>query len=960
MLDGMCKIEEAIIKARQMGQKCIAITDHGHSSGLFEAYKLGKKHEFNVLLGEEFYFQNKCEELKTGHLILIAKNEKGLANIFTLQKLAYDNVYYKPRINIEMLKLHHEGLVCTTACIANQIGQFILRDEPHLALNHILELKELFGEDFYVELQSTTNEDVIKVNLKLEEFIKDYNLKTIITTDAHYVNKEDYDIHEVMLCMQQQKKISDPKRWKFTHNDYWLKNEEEMLNGLGELREETISKAFRGIEEIFEKCKDVEIKGGNYLPKFLPTKEEEDMALYTQTMENYFGKITERSEANPDFMKDLQKELRVIKETGYSGYFLIVQEYVNWAKNNGILVGDGRGSGAGSKVAYTIGITDVNPQEHNLLFERFLSPGREPDFDVDFSDIDAVFKHLQEQYGKDNVARVGAITRFTAKSLIRKVMGAYSFSQTEIKNVTSRLPNELKFTFEEALNQSAELTSWFDKHSNLKRIVYRLEGIIDHTSTHAGGVIICNELMKLLPVITDSDNRDKMIVMLDKKELESLGHYKFDVLGLISLQFQKLTEKYTGKIDWHEVDFEDKNIYNMLCKGDVEGVFQLSGQAEKVVQQQPKNFNDLVAINALIRPGVCDWGEYLKRRAEHKTSELEYMNSTHGLIVYQDQYLLLAQTYAGWGIAFSDKNIRKNKNLAEDFDLKAKFLTDGQDNGYELSELTEVWKEIVSVAGAGYGFNMAHATSYARLCFQTAYMKYYHPKEFYAAYMTINHEESAMINSAINKLKTMDIKVLPPDINASADEFVPTEEGIRFPLTAIKGVGGSAMYEINRLKPIKSFDDFMERRVKKFIKIDTIAALIKAGSFDFDNNNRYELLQKINTNLTKQKNCYYEREALGFYLSDNPLDRFNAKPFNEFPQGAVVTTVGEVMSVKTVKDKRGNEMAFVIIQNSTDTIELVIFSSVWGKNKMEEGQLVLLKGKKDISKILVNSFEVIV
>lgn len=333
-LDGMARIEELIITAKSFGQTGIAITDHGSSSGLYSAWKLGKKHDFNVLLGEEFYFENDIEDLKTGHLILIAKNEEGLKNIFRLQRMAYDNFYYKPRINLDMLKECHEGLVCTTACIANAVGQLILKNEARLALSHILELENIFKEDFYVELQSTTNGDVEKVNLQLQDFIEDYHFKCIMTTDIHYVKKEDYKLHEVLLAIQQKKKMSDKKRWRFENNDYYLKSEEEMLKDLNGISRETIEKCFSGISEIFEKCKGVDFSVSDHLPKFCETKQEEDNLLRLMTLKGYRDKVTARGEATDEFAKDLEKELTVISETGYSGYFLTVQEYIAWAKEN--------------------------------------------------------------------------------------------------------------------------------------------------------------------------------------------------------------------------------------------------------------------------------------------------------------------------------------------------------------------------------------------------------------------------------------------------------------------------------------------------------------------------------------------------------------------------------------------------------------------------------------------------
>lgn len=958
-LDGLCKIDEAIKKAKELGQKFIAITDHGSSSGLYEGYNAGIKNDFDVLLGEEFYFQN--DDDKNGHLILIAKNETGLENIYRLQAKAYGNVYYKPRINLDMLKEHHEGLVCTTACIANQVGQYILSNEKQLAVEHINKLKSIFKDDFYIELQSSTNEDVNKVNKVLLEFIKEYGLQYVITNDVHYVEEKDYDVHEVFLCIQQKGKMDSPKRWKFEQNDYWLKSQEELEHYMPFMNREEFDKAYHFINDIYEKCKNVEICKRNYLPKWHNDEGlTEDECFEREVWNNYFTRIKNRGECNKEFYNDLMKEIKVIEEEGYSGYFMIVQEYANWAKQNNILVGDGRGSGAGSKVAYTIGITEVNPQKYDLLFERFLSHGRQPDFDIDFSDIDAVFKHLQEKYGENNVARVGAFNRFTCKSALRKVMGVYGYTQAQISKIVGLLPDRLTFTLEEALEENKEFAKWMKENTKIYNCVYKLEGVLSHMSTHAGGVIICEGLTSKLPIFSMAEDRSKMIVAYDKIIIEELGHYKFDILGLKSLTLLKNTlNNISEEIDWTRVDFEDESVYNMVKNGDVLGVFQLSEQADAVIKQQPRNFEDLIAINAIIRPGTCDFNEYLEARSKHVESELPYMNCTHDLIVYQDQYLQLAQTYAGWGIAFSDKHIRKNKKIATDVELADKFLTDGMNNGYSEEKLREVWDSIVKVAGGGYGFNRAHSTSYARLSYQTAWLKHHYPKEFYAAYLTQNYDDFDEINKIQSKLTNLGIKLLPPDVNESSDVYKPCENGILIPLNTIKGVGGSILHEINRLKPIKDFNDFMERRIPKFCKKTAVHALIKSGAFDFCGMSRNEMLKLSGYEGEFETNSKYEKETIGLYLSNNPLENYLLLDLSNKTDGDYVRGVAQITRVKTIYDKNGKEMAFVDCSVCTDTINCVIFGSTWCnvKDNVKVDNICYIEGKVSKSSVLINKIE---
>lgn len=959
-LDGLSKIEELIQTAKELGQPAIAITDHGSSSGLYEAQELGKKYDFKVLLGEEFYFESVTK--KNGHLILIAKNDVGLENLFLLQKLAYDNFYYKPRINMELLRNNHEGLICTTACIANQMNRYILSGEIELAKRHLTDLYEIFGDDLYIELQSSTLDDVINVNKVLLNFSKEFGIKHIITNDVHYVNRKDFEVHEVLLAIQQKVHMDSKKRWKFEVNDYWCKSQEEIEEHMPYLTREQFDNAYDNINEIINKC-NAEIKSGNYLPKWEDDSGlTEDEALEAATWSNYVNRIGARKETNDEFAADLNKELKVISEEGYSGYFMIVQEYANWAKENNILIGDGRGSGAGSKVAYTLGITDVNPQKYDLLFERFLSHGREPDFDIDFSDIDAVFKHLQDRYGKDNVARVGAFNRFTCKSALRKVMACFGFAQSDISRIVGLLPNRLSFTLKEAMEESQTLCDWFKANERIYDCVEKLEGVLSHMSTHAGGVIICQDLIKKLPIITDSSDRSKMIVAFDKHIISDLGHYKFDILGLKSLTLLKdILDNIDEKIDWHNIDFEDENVYKMLSSGDTLGVFQLTEQSDAVQQQQPNCFEDLIAINALIRPGVGDWNEYIRRRNEKDSGgyELDFMRSTNGMLVYQDQYLLLANYYAGWDIAYSDKHIRKNKRIKEDVELNEKFINDGRAKSFDVNDLSIIWGDICDVVAGGYGFNRAHSTSYARLSYQTAWLKYYYPKQFYAGYLTQNFDDTTEIQRTQIELNKLGIKLLPPDLNESTDKFEVVEDGILFPLTSIKGVGGSVFTEINRMKPIKSFDDFMERRIRKFVKKTALWALIKAGAFDFDESNRTNMLLDCDYDKELAQDFAYEKEVLGIYLSDSPLENYLPIKIEGLKNDDKIIGVIQVQDVTIVNDKRGNEMAFFTAMARNTVLRCIVFSSMWGKLKkeIEVNKILLIEGKLSNNSILINKAE---
>ncbi len=727
VLDGLGKPEEYVLRAKELGQPAIAITDHGTTSGIYDMQKAGEKHGVKVILGSEFYFDGNTDKL--GHLVILAKNNNGLKNIYKLQEKAYiDNFYYKPRINMEMLKEHFVDLVVLSACIANPIPQLIINGEYDKAKQLALEFKSIFGDDFYLEIQPNNIPEQYIVNKRLIDMHKETGIQLVATNDVHYTYKEDgqvvkynnkitYSPHEVLLALQVNKKITDEDRFKFAVQDFWLKSEEEMYEGFGNLPIEYIKSAMENTIKISDKC-NATIEKGNYLPHYhtIPEGKTENQLLRELVTKKYNEELIPNGEHNKEFAQDIVKELNTIEEMGYPGYFLIVQDYINWARNNGVVVGDGRGSGAGSKVAYTIGITHINPQPYNLLFERFLTPGRVPDIDSDFSDIDKVFEYLQSVYGEESVGRIMTFGRLTARACTRRVFSCFGHSSSLISKINGCMPDRPSFTLEEALNESEELRVYKYRYPHEFKVIERLEGTISHVSQHAGGVVIWKQLSDVLPVTSNSDNRNKRIVAFDMDTLEELGHFKFDVLGLQTLEviqrtLDNIKELHGINIDLDKIDYEDKNIYDMLCNGDTLGVFQLEEQSTKVIEQQPREFRDLIAINALIRPGISDWNEYLERRRGKKWSihekRLPYMEETEGLITYQEQFLLDCYYLAGWDIAFADKNVRKNKDIVNDVELKNKFIKDCKSYSNIDEECAlEVWNEIEHAVSGG--LKLAH------------------------------------------------------------------------------------------------------------------------------------------------------------------------------------------------------------------------------------------------------------
>lgn len=989
ILDGMSKVEELLKTAKSLGQEFIAITDHGSTSGLWVAQQLGEKIGIKVLLGCEYYYQRENDG-ENGHIVVLAKNDKGLENMMKLQEYSYvHNFYKKPRINWNILKHHREGLIVTSACLASTLGQYLIKGDTLQAKNWAKSFQEVFGDDFYLEIQPNNIPEQLYVNQGIVRIANQLGIKIVGANDVHYVFENDAFAHEVLLALQINKKMSDEKRWRFNTNDFWLKSKEEMIETFHGLPEEVVLQALENTQEVADKC-NAKFHIGKYLPKYydVPEGETERSILAKKIMQ---GARKKGFASDASYMEEVQNELNIIDRNGYSGYFLVVQDYVNTARQNGIIVGDGRGSGAGSKVAFLTDISRIEPRRYDLLFERFMADGRSPDFDVDFSNQEAVFEDLQRKYGVENVARIIAFGTMTPKAVCRKVLSVFEHSNDVINRISKLIP-DLCPSLEVAYAQAPELLEYKKKYKVEFDVIERLEGVVSHESQHAGGVIIYPNLSSILPIKTRGDDRTKRIVAFDKNMIEELGFYKFDILSLETLPVIKRTldsiKEVEGiEIDLYSIDYEDRKVYEMLSSGDVSGVFQLNNQAQKVMEQKPENFKDLIAINSLIRPGVADWNEYMARRNGKEWSvhpdRLPYMKETMGLITYQEQYLLDAKTFAGWDIAFADKNIRKNKDIIDDVELRRKFISDSTNRGYDEQEMKDLWDEIIMIVAGKYGFNKSHSASYAVLSYQTAWLKCHYPKHFYASLMSSEKTDSDgqdAIAGYIAECKQRGIKILPPDINNSGENFIVTEGGINYRITTIKHVGDSAIESIQALRPIKSFEDFMERREKRHIKKNVLINLIKAGCFDFDNPNRAELLWQVDMasrTKTQIKNNYqcplydwndkikaeWEKEVLGMYLSTHPMEKYGFQPLSYYPDGQNALQGGEIYEVKEFKDRNKNDMAFVFINTLYGNVKVLVFSSTWQypqiKESMKIGNIILVRGRRSGNDIILNEVEVL-
>lgn len=991
-LDGMGKIRELLTTAKSLGQDFIAITDHGTTSGLWEAQKIADEVGIQLIHGIEFYYEREGDG-ENGHLLVLAKSNSGLGNIFKMQEYSSRyNFYKKPRINWDILVEHSEGLIVTSTCLGSAFNQLILQGDIQGAIEWAKKFQGVFGDDFYIELQPNNIPEQHTCNTASIRIARKLGIKLVATNDVHYTFETDCFPHEVLLALQMKRKMQDEKRFRFSTDDFWLKSEEEMYETFEGLDKEVVQEAINTTREIASKC-NTRIEKGHYLPQYydIPEGESPRSLLVKHTKE---GLLNRGLTKNKEFLKDVQHEIDVIDRNGYSDYFLIVRDYVTSAKERGELVGDGRGSGAGSKVAYATRITEIPPHEYDLLFERFMADGREPDFDTDFSNQQAVFKDMQRKYGVQNVSRIIAFGKMKPKAVIRKVFNCFGHSMSLQSEITKNVP-DLCPSLEEAYKHSPELLEYKKRYATEWEVVERLENVTSHVSQHAGGMLIYENLGEHVPLTWDRDN-EIFVAGWDKYMLEDLGHFKFDVLGLETLPvLHGAVESMKNEgieIDIANLDLEDSSVYSMLSEGDVSGVFQIANQPSRVIEQKPRNFRDLIAINALIRPGVGDWHEYIARRQgkqwEVHPTRLPYLKETEGLIAYQEQYMLDAMHLAGWDLAYADKHIRKNKKIKEDTELFEKFIADSTERGNDVTNMTNVWNEIVEIVSGGYGFNKSHSASYAKMSYQTAYLKCHYPTHFYASLMSgckTDGDGQNEIAGYIAECKQRGITILPPDINTSADKFIASDRGIHYRITTIKHVGDGAIKWIMENRPFASFEDFLLRRDTSIIKKNIIVNLIKAGAFDFDNTDRSELMWQYDMSQRKKtqiKNGFeceryeynddvkmaWEMDVLGMYLSLHPMEKYGFKSIDDYTDGERGKCLqgGEIVEVKDFhprKDPSNPKMAWVTVNTLYGQIKVVIFARDWARTDVQElffkGNIVLLRGTKQGKELLFDSGEVL-
>ncbi|MFH1255135.1 MAG: DNA polymerase III subunit alpha [bacterium] len=957
LLDGLTKIDELIQKAKDEGCDSLALTDHGVMYGAVEFYQKCKKAGIKPIMGVEAYLapgsrfdKNVKSDERNYHLLLLAKNKTGYRNLIKLTSIAHlEGFYYKPRIDWEVLSEHKDGLIALTACLAGEIPRLIASGKTDKAKKRILEYSELFGEgNFYLELQSHPNlENQEKINKTLIEFSKELNIPVVATNDVHYLNKDDDEAQDVLLCLQTKKKKQDRDRMTMVGGDYSFRSVKQMVEDFKDIPE-----AIANSEKIAEAC-NLEIELGKIqLPYFsapdgMSAEDYIDILCKKGLVERY-GKNYEQVDSV--IMERMDYELSVIKKMGWPSYFLIVSDFVNWAKSNKIVVGPGRGSAAGSLVSYLLNITNIDPLKYDLLFERFLNPDRisMPDIDMDFADIrrDEVLRYVEEKYGKDHVSQIITFGTMAARAAIRDVGRVLGYAYELCDKLAKMIPMFSKIS--QAVEEIGELKELYKNDSGVKKIIdyaKRLEGVARHASTHACGVIITKDpLTEHVPLQYASSSDRTIVSQFSLHPVEDLGLLKMDFLGLKNLTIIESAVKIIKNtrgilIDIDKIPQDDELTYKLFQDGETTGVFQFesSGMKRYLRDLKPTEFEDIIAMVALYRPGPMEWipgyinGKHGRKKPSYLHAKLKpILEKTYGVAIYQEQVMQIARDLAGFTMAEADvlRKAMGKKIVKLLTEQKEKFVDGCVKNGIPSQMAESIFSFIEPFAG--YGFNRSHAACYALIGYQTAYLKAHWPTEFMAALLTADQQNTDRIAIEIEECRRMRIKVMAPDINQSFDSFTVVTSGteknmavnrdeapdtIRFGLKAIKNIGEHISEEIiaERKKngPYEDITDFLERVCDKDLNKKSLESLIKSGGLDkfgerglllgnidiileFNSEtaktksngqaNLFSDAPSLNFNrklkfeqapaATQREKLAWEKELLGLYISEHPFSEF--------------------------------------------------------------------------------------
>jgi DNA polymerase-3 subunit alpha len=1027
LLDGASSIKSLVKKAKSLGMRHLALTDHGNMFGALRFYNAAKAEGINPIIGCEFYVAPGSRLVKSGtekgnkyhHLVLLAKNETGYRNLISLTSAGYtEGFYYKPRIDDELLASHADGLICLTACLAGEVPQKILSGDMNGALEKTGFYRELFGpENFYLEIQDHGIPEQRNVTRGLVELSKKTGLRLVATNDSHYTNRTDANAQDILICIGTNRKKNESNRMRFYDQEFYLKSADEMERIFHELPD-----ALAATLEIAEKCNLTIPLPGPLLPEYAIPETFSSPEEYLRHL-TYEGLAKRYNPVTDEIRERAEYELDVIIKMGFTGYFLIVQDFINWAKQHDIPVGPGRGSGAGSIVAYAIRITDIDPLRYKLLFERFLNPERisMPDFDVDFcfERRQEVIDYVTEKYGEDRVGQIITFGTLKAKAVIRDVARVLDLPYAEADQISKLIPAGPKVTLESALEEEPKLREYAEKggvYGELIETARTLEGLSRHASTHAAGIVIGREpLTNYVPLYRDPKT-GSISTQYTMDLLEDCGLVKMDFLGLKTLTLIKhtvdLIRRRGIEFDIDNIPEDDKATFELLGEGRSTCVFQFesSGMQGILKRAKPTRIEDLIALNALYRPGPmayidqfidCKWG---RKPIVYPLPELKrVLEETYGVIVYQEQVMEIARIVAGYSLGQADilRRAMGKKKVEVMAKEKANFIKGAEANGYTKKQAEDIFELLIPFAG--YGFNKSHAAAYSVVAYKTAYLKANYPAEFMAANLTNEITAPDKLTEYISEARLMGIGILPPDINLSEMNFSVSDGKIVYGLLGIRNVGTAAVEEIlcarEEAGGFTSFVQFLEAVDLKTVNRKVIETLIRSGVFDRFGETRATLFagldqaieyaaRKKESKLFGQVSLFesceqeefppleltkfpewpelelleHEKENLGFYFSGHPLDRYRTvweksatldlTRADKANAEKSYTILGMVKSIRTIQTKNGKRMAFGELEDFKSSIELVIFPDIYEKFQpmLEENAVLGLIGKVDLSR----------
>jgi DNA polymerase III subunit alpha len=1017
ILDGACRIPDLAARAAELEMPAVALTDHGSLAGAVQLYQEAGKQGVKPLIGCEVYVTEDRREQRKGfaHLTLLAETNEGYSNLIKLVSSGYlEGYYYKPRVDWQQLEGHAKGLVALSGCLSGRVCKALENGQAAQAEAELQRLRDIFGPDStYVEIQNAGLDLQARINTELAAMSARTGLPLVATGDVHYLRHEDARAHEALLCVQSGDTLSNPNHWKFDTDQYYLKSPAEMAADFADHPE-----AVRRTLELAERC-DVTMELGRILLPTYPTPEGRDAFDYlVELCEKGLQKRYER--VTPELQDRLRFELKTIKEMGFADYFLIVWDFIAFAKRNGTGVGPGRGSAAGSIVAYALEITDVDPIKYDLLFERFLNPGRKsmPDIDIDFSvhGRDRVINYVAEKYGRDRVAQIITFGTMMARAAVRDAGRVLDIPYGTVDRIAKLIPEGPKVYLDDCMSKGSELAAAYEADELVRQIVdlaKPLEGLVRQDSIHAAGVVIGDRpLVEYVPLQQKGADQE-VVTQFPMGDVEALGLLKMDFLGLRNLDVIDKAVALIGGLDVVSLPLDDRKTYEMLSRGDSTGVFQFesSGMREALRLVKPTEFEDLIALVALYRPGPMSYIPVYGRR-KAGAERVAFIDDrlrpitepTYGICIYQEQYMEIAKQLAGFSPAEAD-DLRKaigKKIHSLMASLKDKFLEGCAGNGLTPAVANQLWKDMEQAQD--YSFNKSHAACYALIAYRTAYLKANYPAEYMAALISSVMNTKDKVPFYVAACEEMGLEVLPPDVNVSAADFAVVEGKIRFGLNAVKNVGETAVKAILASRSDGRFSsiwDFCERVDPQVVNKRALESLVKCGALDSTGASRKGMLAVLEQALSfggrqqadrlagqssifdlggdgdgdgarprhhspippgefdKKELLALEKESLGLYVSEHPLADLKTalrrktdcqlSELERRRDGEVVTVGGIVGALKQLTTKKGEPMVFVRLDDLSGSVETVVFNSVYAcsRDLLEQDRVLIVKGRVD-------------